>query len=324
MSQRLFRYLTIMIVILLAGLPLLTACGRNNPETNSPLDSNTLATLAAQTLQAQSMQATIQAGSALLTAQAGGQAPPPQQPGEPPAQPPAEPPAQPPAEPPAGSSAPVIVASVDTNCRTGPGAEYAKVGYLGAGKQAVVLGKEPSGNFWLIANPQNSSQNCWVWTVTTTLTGDEASLPVVEGSGGAVEPPVQQPPSENGSMSATVKFSSIIVCNHASWVIFHAVNTSSLWIKSVDSRLQESGSHRDLGATRTNRPFLQAPQGCPPGVTDLKAGSEGYFAVKLNSSAKVEDNIDAVIKLCSEPDQAGKCTSVWVNFTIPAAMPPLP
>jgi hypothetical protein len=125
-------------------------------------------------------------------------------------------------------------------------------------------------------------------------------------------------------MSATVKFSSIIVCNHASWAVFEVLNTSSLWIKSTNSALQESGSHRDLGATKVNRPFLQAPQGCPPGVSDLKAGSLGYIAAKLAPSVNVNDNIDATITLCSEPDRGGICSTVPVQFTIPAAMPPPP
>jgi len=262
------------------------------------LDANALATAAAQTLQAQ---------SAILTVQAGGQAPP--------------------APPPSGSTAPVISASVDTNCRVGPGPEYEKVGYLGKGQQAAALGKEPSGNWWLIANPQNPAQTCWVWTSTTTLSGDPASVPLNQaGSGSQLpsQPDPIEPPPEEGFMSATVDFSSIIVCSQSSWAVFHALNTSSLWIKSVETALLDSATHRNLNTGRSNRPFLQAPQGCPPGITDLKPGSEGYFAVKFPPSVDVGDSIDATVTLCSEPNQVGKCASILVTFTIPAAMPPPP
>jgi hypothetical protein len=48
------------------------------------------------------------------------------------------------------------------------------------------------------------------------------------------------------------------------------------------------------------------------------------MAAKLSQQADVNNNVDATITLCSEPNQVGKCTSVLVQFTIPAAMPPPP
>ena len=61
-SKQLGVYVSTIVNIFIL-LPALIACGRANQAGNAPLDSNALATAAVRTLQAQ---------SALLTAQAGG------------------------------------------------------------------------------------------------------------------------------------------------------------------------------------------------------------------------------------------------------------
>jgi len=74
------------------------------------------------------------------------------------------------------STVPMASVSVDTNCRTGPGIIYDRVGGLLVGEEAVVVGKFSSGNYWIINNP-DSSGTCWLWGEYATVTGNTAGLP---------------------------------------------------------------------------------------------------------------------------------------------------
>jgi len=75
-------------------------------------------------------------------------------------------------------STPHISVSVNTNCRTGPGDAYDRVGALLVGETAEVLARDPYGLFWYIPNPDNPGGKCWVWGQYATITGETSSLPV--------------------------------------------------------------------------------------------------------------------------------------------------
>lgn len=71
---------------------------------------------------------------------------------------------------------PTATVSVDTNCRTGPGQQYDRIGALLVGQSAEVVGKNLATNYWIIKTPGGSG-NCWLWGQTTTVTGNTANLP---------------------------------------------------------------------------------------------------------------------------------------------------
>lgn len=71
---------------------------------------------------------------------------------------------------------PMARVSVDTNCRTGPGIIYDRVGGLLVGEEAVVIGKYTIDNYWIINNP-DSSGTCWLWGQYATISGNTAGLP---------------------------------------------------------------------------------------------------------------------------------------------------
>jgi len=77
------------------------------------------------------------------------------------------------------SAVPYVSVSVDTNCRTGPGQVYDYVGALLVGELAEVVGRESTGRFWYIRNPDGITEFCWVWDEYATLRGDTALLPVL-------------------------------------------------------------------------------------------------------------------------------------------------
>jgi hypothetical protein len=82
----------------------------------------------------------------------------------------------------ASTSAPVISAAVNTNCRQGPSTYYRIVGYLLVGDTSTVHGRDSSNYWWYIENPQHTGYYCWVWSESTTVTGDISGVPVVATS----------------------------------------------------------------------------------------------------------------------------------------------
>ena len=70
---------------------------------------------------------------------------------------------------------PIISVSVETNCRTGPGKVYDRVGYLKVGENAEVVGKKTSYNYWIIKNP-DANGDCWLWGEYATVLGDTSNL----------------------------------------------------------------------------------------------------------------------------------------------------
>lgn len=89
---------------------------------------------------------------------------------------------------PTQTSAPIVTAtpakvfvtvSANTNCRSGPGADYEIVGALTIGQQAEVVGQSSTTNYWIINNP-NSTGTCWLWAEYATITGETAGLQEVD------------------------------------------------------------------------------------------------------------------------------------------------
>lgn len=69
----------------------------------------------------------------------------------------------------------IVTVSANTNCRSGPGADYEIVGALTIGQQAEVVGRSSTTNYWIIENP-NGPETCWLWAEYATITGETAGL----------------------------------------------------------------------------------------------------------------------------------------------------
>ena len=71
-----------------------------------------------------------------------------------------------------------ISVSTPTKCRTGPGIAYDRVGGLQVGEVVEVVGRNATGNYWIIRNPDRPGQRCWLWGEFATVTGNTSALPV--------------------------------------------------------------------------------------------------------------------------------------------------
>jgi|WetSurMetagenome_2_1015567.scaffolds.fasta_scaffold35902_3 hypothetical protein len=74
---------------------------------------------------------------------------------------------------------PLIHATVNTNCRLGPGSTYDVVAFLLVGDYVKVYGRNSNNTWWYIQNPDNLAKYCWVWTQSTVVEGNMSIIPVV-------------------------------------------------------------------------------------------------------------------------------------------------
>jgi len=78
---------------------------------------------------------------------------------------------------------PLLRANLSTHCRAGPGVAYDIVGLLVPGEDVSLLGKSDPPGWWYIRNPPQRRRQplsfCWVWSGSTTASGDVDSVPVV-------------------------------------------------------------------------------------------------------------------------------------------------
>ncbi len=73
------------------------------------------------------------------------------------------------------SSAATAQVTNNTNCRSGPGANYALVTTLSAGQTVTIVGQDTADNYWIVDNP-NASGTCWLWGQYATVSGDLGTL----------------------------------------------------------------------------------------------------------------------------------------------------
>ena len=74
---------------------------------------------------------------------------------------------------------PMVSVSVDTKCRTGPGSAYGYLGALLVGERAEVVGQSSVPNYWVIDNPDNPGQSCWLWGQYAQVICDTGALPIL-------------------------------------------------------------------------------------------------------------------------------------------------
>jgi hypothetical protein len=177
---------TLLTLLLLLLLPALVSC---NLTGGAPVDQNANATATAifQTLEAQAAEMTAQAGSQPAAPAATEQPSAVTQPVtetqpaaevQPPAQ--TEAPVVQPGQPTAASGGPTAIATINTNCRSGPGKKYPKISNLGADLRASIQGKDATGTWWYIQNNKKGSGLCWISAETVKVEGDTSGLPIIE------------------------------------------------------------------------------------------------------------------------------------------------
>ncbi len=197
---------------------------------------------------------------------------------------------------------PLISVSVPTNCRVGPGKVYDRVGALLVGETAEVVGRDPTGNYWLIRNPDVANDFCWLWGEYATLTGNYAVLPMMT-----------PPPTPTPSPSFQISYEGRDTCS-GWWVDLILDNTGGITFKSMSLTVKDTV----LGTTLS----LSSD-----GFTDLDSCVDSYTSDTLHPGASRivsspvfnydphGNKIRATITLCSNKGLNGTCVTNTITFT---------
>jgi hypothetical protein len=200
-----------------------------------------------------------------------------------------------------------LTVSADTNCRTGPGTAYTKVGVMLPGQTAEVLGRSSTNDNWIIRLPSDPLTICWLWGQYVTVVGDPSRLPVIT-------PPPTPTPS-----TYLVEYLSTVTCSGTYGFRFKITgNSSTTWqsyrLVIVDSttatiKTYADDTFRDLAGCG---PFTNELQ-------DLELGEVGYAgnwgAAGTFAYNPAGHNMVATFTLCSQNGLSGACVDKNVIFT---------
>jgi len=196
---------------------------------------------------------------------------------------------------------PLISVSVDTNCRTGPGKVYDRVGALMVGEVAEVRGRDPTGGYWYIPNPDRSNAFCWVWGEYATFTGNTGALPLYT-----------PPPTPTPLPAFEADYSDLDACV-GWWVEFQLTNTGGITFKSISLTIRDLETDTDVSMSADKFTDLDAcldsssEDSLSPGETTTV--STPTFAYDPNGH-----QLRATITLCSATGQEGACVTEVFKF----------
>lgn len=71
-----------------------------------------------------------------------------------------------------------IFMSENTNCRTGQSASFQRLTIIMKGEEAEVVGRDNTGDYYYIRQPDQPVNFCWLWNAYATPSGPIDSVPV--------------------------------------------------------------------------------------------------------------------------------------------------
>ena len=204
---------------------------------------------------------------------------------------------------------PLISVSVPTNCRVGPGKVYGLAGALLVGEIAQVYARDPTSNYWYIANPDSGGDFCWVWGEYAVFSGNTSSLPIF------TPPPTPTPTlTPTPVPSIEVSYEGLVWCTSTWWTEIGLENTSPLTFRSVEIILRDL--ELDVTETLEDDVFVNRPD-CDTSTSKVSLQPDKTLVV---SSPALDNNPEghkmrATITLCTKIQQKGECVTEVLRFT---------
>ena len=202
---------------------------------------------------------------------------------------------------------PQISVSVPTNCRIGPGKVYQRVGALLVDEIAQVYGRDPTGGYWYIQNPDSISGYCWVWGEYATVEGNIAFLPVY------TPPPTPTPTfTPTPSPDFEVAYTSLDTCV-GWWVELSLKNTGSIPFRSMGITVRDRDT--DVVLANFTDGFTNI-NGCLSSNSrdTLGLGKTHVVSAPAFNYDPTGHRLRATVILCSDTGQSGTCVTRAINF----------
>lgn len=193
--------------------------------------------------------------------------------------------------------------SGDTFCRLGPGGVYQKVGILYIEQETQIFAKDPTGEFWYIALPDDPEIKCWIWGKYATPEGPIMSLPVYT-----------PPPKPSYYVNFHGSDCGAGQCHL--WFIVENTGPMALESYSVHVKTKSSwatGTPQVTQATNKSNTFYTAIMGSQ--VAKIHPGKKAYI-VSGQLDNPLGYQATATITICTQDGQAGMCVTKTLNFTV--------
>ena len=197
-------------------------------------------------------------------------------------------------------STPHISVSVNTNCRTGPGDAYERVGALLVGKTAEVLARDPYGQFWYIPNPQRPGQFCWVWGQYATIAGETASLPVFT-----------PPPTPTPAPDFLIKRVTLVFCGGTPAYFLEVSNTGRVTWESYRLGVDDLTTSLQYGGAANN--FVQTATCASLALFSLTP-AHGAFVPFSSGAINAADQLRFTLTLYAQDGQAGQHVTHTIDY----------
>lgn len=198
----------------------------------------------------------------------------------------------------------------NTNCRTGPGSVYDRVGIMNTDQESEILAKDPTGSFWYIVHPDKPEEKCWIWGEYATPEGPVGGLPVFT-----------PPPTPTPSLKYTVRFDKMGECV-APWFEFKVDNTGGLPLESFSVTVKDTESGNTYGPATDN--VFETWNACLSTSSKDTIAPGGSYNLKTNditgptlSYSPKGKPFRATIKICTQENLSGLCLTQFVTFTAP-------
>ncbi len=198
---------------------------------------------------------------------------------------------------------PIVSVTTDTNCRTGPGKTYDRVGALMIGETAEVVARDPTGRYWYIKNPDQQNGYCWLWGEYATVSGNVAALPIFT-----------PPPTPSPVPDFDAAYDGLESCS-GWWVNLQLANNSGIAFRSIALTIKDlnTGESRSMYADK-----FTALEGCHTSATKDVLNPGERFTVSTPAFAydPKGHKLRATITLCSAAGQNGTCVTKVFKLNI--------
>jgi hypothetical protein len=197
---------------------------------------------------------------------------------------------------------PQVSVSVATNCRVGPGKVYDRVGALLVGQVAEVVGRDYTGNYWYIRNPNQSNGFCWLWGEYAAVTGNFAALPMFT-----------PPPTPTPMPAFEADYDGLETCA-SWWVDLKLTNTGGISFESISLTVRDTVT--DIVVSMYTDVFNNI-NGCTDSSTKdvLNPGANRIVSAPAFAYDPSGHKLRATITLCSRDGQNGTCVTDVIKFT---------
>jgi hypothetical protein len=197
---------------------------------------------------------------------------------------------------------PQVSVSVATNCRVGPGKVYDRVGALLIGQVVEVYGRDTTGDYWYIRNPNQSNGFCWLWGEYATVTGNFAALPMFT-----------PPPTPTPMPAFEADYDGLETCA-GWWVDLKLTNTGGISFESISLTVRDTDTENVVSMYSD---IFTDVDGCEDSFAKdvLTPGAKHIVSSPGLAYDPSGHKLRATVTLCSRDGQNGTCITESIKFT---------